>query len=292
MVTPDFRDCFVTVDGGLRLHYRDYAGAVGSTATGGTPVVCLPGLTRNCRDFDALAPYLAASTGRRILAPDLRGRGGSDHDAEWRNYRLDVYVRDLAAVLDAAGVARVIIIGTSLGGLVGMVFAGSFGERVAGLVLNDIGPELEVAGMLRIATTVGTAAAAKSWEAAAADVQAANESAFPDFTAADWLQFARRIYREEAPERIVRDFDPNVGRAVREPSGPVPDFWAIFAALRELPMMCLRGELSDLLGERTVERMTELHPGMQFASIPLRGHAPTLDEPSSRAAIDRFLAAL
>jgi pimeloyl-ACP methyl ester carboxylesterase len=288
-VTTDFLDRFVVVDGGLRLHYRDYAGAADMS---GTPVVCLPGLTRNCRDFDALAPYLAASTGRRILAPDLRGRGGSDHDPEWRNYRLDVYVRDLAALLDAAGVARVVIIGTSLGGLVGMFFASGFGERVAGLVLNDIGPELEVAGMLRIATTVGTAGPVTSWEAAAAEVQAANASAFPDFGAADWMRFARRIYREEAAGRIVRDFDPNVGRAVREPSGPVPDFWATFAALRELPMICLRGELSDLLGERTVQRMTELHPLMQFASIPRRGHAPTLDEPQSRAAIDRFLSSL
>lgn len=282
-----FTDRFVTVEDRLRLHWRDYPGRARST-----PVVCLPGLSRNCRDFDLLAPHIVELTGRRVLAPDLRGRGDSDHDPEWRNYRLDVYVRDLLVLLDAAQVERAIVIGTSLGGFVGMFLASGQRERVAGLVLNDIGPELEVAGMLRIGMAVGTAGPAANWEAAAADARASNLLAYPDFTDADWLQFARRVCREETPQRIARDFDPNVGRAVREAPGPVPDFWGAFATLDGLPLLCLRGELSDLLGMRTVERMREMQPQMHFVSIPRRGHAPTLDEPESRAAIDGFIAPL
>lgn len=279
-----FVDRYVSVEAGLRLHYRDYSGQADRT-----PVLCLPGLTRNSRDFERLAPHLADFLGRRVLTLDLRGRGMSDHDPEWRNYRLDVYVRDVLTVLDAAALSRVIVIGTSLGGFVGMFLASARRERVAGLVLNDIGPQLEMTGMLRIATSAGKARAVTSWQEAVDDARTANTQVYPDFTEAEWLQFARRIYREQSPGRIVRDVDPNVGRAVREAASPTPDFWAAFAALRGLPLLCLRGELSDLLSERTVERMLEMHPGMQTCVIPRRGHAPTLDEPASCAAIDGFV---
>lgn len=283
-MTAEFVDRYLEVSAGLRLHWRDYAGEADPT-----PVLCLPGLTRNCRDFERLAPHLSRFLGRRVIALDLRGRGLSDHDPEWRNYRLDVYVRDVLAVLDAVALPRVVVIGTSLGGFVGMFLASEHRERVTGLVLNDIGPELEMAGMLRIATSAGKARAATSWQEAADDARSANAQVFPDFTNADWLQFARRIYREQAFDCIVREVDPNVGRAVREASGPTPDFWAAFRSLLDLPLLCLRGELSDLLSARTVERMAEIHPGMQSCVIPRRGHAPTLDEPASCAAIDGFV---
>ena len=286
-MTTEFIDRFIPVDGGLRLHCRDYM--VDANAT---PVICLHGLTRNCRDFELLAPHIADRHRRRVLAVDMRGRGLSDHDSEWKNYRLDVYVRDVLALLDALAVPRVIVIGTSLGGLIGMFLASEHRTRVAALVLNDIGPELEMVGMVRIATNAGKAPAVSNWTDAAADAQAANALIYPDFSATDWMRFARRIYREEASGRVVRDVDPNVGRAVREPSGPVPDFWAAFTAPRDLPLLCLRGELSDLLAERTIERMQAQQPAMQVCRIPRCGHAPTLDEPESRAAIDAFLATL
>jgi pimeloyl-ACP methyl ester carboxylesterase len=202
-------------------------------------------------------------------------------------------VRDVLAVLDAAGLQRVIVIGTSLGGIVGMLLASLHRTRTAGLVLNDIGPALEVAGMLRIASSAGTARTVTTWTEAAADARAANAAVYPDFTDADWMTFARRVYREDSPGRIIRDVDPNVGRAVREPAGvptgAVPDFWGAFDALDGLPLLCLRGELSDLLSAATVARMAERHAGMKSIEIPRRGHAPTLDEPESRAAIDAFI---
>ncbi|NDB15811.1 MAG: alpha/beta fold hydrolase [Gammaproteobacteria bacterium] len=165
-VTAEFVDRYLEVSAGLRLHWRDYAGEADPT-----PVLCLPGLTRNCRDFERLAPHLSRFLGRRVIALDLRGRGLSDHDPEWRNYRLDVYVRDVLAVLDAVALPRVVVIGTSLGGFVGMFLASEHRERVTGLVLNDIGPELEMAGMLRIATSAGKARAATSWQEAADDAR-------------------------------------------------------------------------------------------------------------------------
>jgi pimeloyl-ACP methyl ester carboxylesterase len=120
--------------------------------------------------------------------------------------------------------------------------------------------------------------------------------AYPDFTDDDWRVFARRVYREETPGHIIRDVDPNVGRAVREsgsaPTGSVPEFWDAFDTLDRLPILCLRGELSDLLSAATVTRMMRHHAGMQSVEIPNRGHTPTLDEPESRAALDSFLKAL
>ena len=279
-------DCRVTTGDGIGLHCRDYPGPIGAAAR--PSVLCLPGLTRNCRDFELLALHLAAR--HRVLTPDLRGRGRSDHDPDWRRYRLDVYVADMSALLDALGVAQVVVVGTSLGGLIGMFLAAGHRARVAGLVLNDIGPELDPRGMLRIATGVGAARAVSTWAEAAADARAANEMALPGLDEAAWLRFARAVYREETPGRIVRDMDPMIGPALREPSASTPDFWAAFAALDGLPMLSIRGELTDLLSEETFARMLARHPDMQACRVPGRGHAPTLDEPESRAALDRFLA--
>lgn len=275
----------VALADGLGLHCRDYPGPA---AADRPPALCLPGLTRNCRDFEPLALHLAARF--RVLTPDLRGRGGSDRDPDWRRYRLDVYVDDMVALLDALAVPQVVVVGTSLGGLVGMSLAAEHRDRVAGLVLNDIGPELDPRGMLRIATGAGNTPPASTWERAAADARAANEMALPGLTDDDWLRFARAVYREEAPGRIVRDVDPLIGRALREPGGPAPDFWQAFDALAGLPLLSIRGESSDLLSAATVERMSERHRAMQTCLVPGRGHAPTLDEPVSRAALDAFLA--
>ena len=283
-----FTEHEVMASDGLRLYYRKYPGDPQRTA-----VLCLPGLTRNSRDFEELAPHISSGSHRVVVALDLRGRGRSASDPEWQNYRPEIYVRDVLSVLDSAGLQQVIVIGTSLGGIVGMLLASLYRTRISGLVLNDIGPVLDVAGMLRIASSAGTARAVSTWGEAAADARAANAQVYPDFADSVWMTFARRVYREDAPGRIIRDVDPNVGRAVREPggvpTGSVPDFWSAFDSLDGLPLLCLRGELSDLLSAATVTRMAERHAGMKSIEIPRRGHAPTLDEPESRAAIDAFI---
>ena len=287
----------VAMADGVTLFCRDYAapahldsGVHDSRPLAPVPVLCLPGLTRNSRDFEPLARHL--SSVRRVLTPDLRGRGRSDRDPDWRRYRLDVYVADMIALLDALQIEQVVVVGTSLGGLVGMFMAAGHRARVAGLVMNDIGPELDPRGMQRIASGMGKVRAVASWEEAADDARAANESALPDLDEAEWLRFAHAVYRQEASDRIVRDVDPLVGRALLEPSVPAPDFWAAFATLQGLPVLCLRGATSDVLSADTVGRMLRIVPGMLTETIEGRGHAPTLDEPSSREALDRFLGAV
>jgi pimeloyl-ACP methyl ester carboxylesterase len=287
----------VAMADGVTLFCRDYAapahldsGVHDSRPLAPVPVLCLPGLTRNSRDFEPLARHL--SSVRRVLTPDLRGRGRSDRDPDWRRYRLDVYVADMIALLDALQIEQVVVVGTSLGGLVGMFMAAGHRARVAGLVMNDIGPELDPRGMQRIASGMGKVRAVASWAEAAADARAANESALPDLDEAEWLRFAHAVYRQEASDRIVRDVDPLVGRALLEPSVPAPDFWAAFATLQGLPVLCLRGATSDVLSADTVGRMLRIVPGMLTETIEGRGHAPTLDEPSSREALDRFLGAV
>jgi pimeloyl-ACP methyl ester carboxylesterase len=273
---------------GLRLYARHYrCRSVDSAAVQCLPVVCIPGLTRNCRDFEALALHLSAT--RDVLTPDLRGRGRSDHDPDWRNYRLDVYVADVLAWLDRLELSRVVIIGTSLGGLVGMFLGAAHRPRLARLVMNDIGPQFSPVGMMRIASSVGTAAVVSSWEQAEADTRSGYAHVMSDFTSEQWRGFTRQIYHEEAPGRIVRDMDPLIGQALRDTSMPVPDFWGAFTALDGLPLLVLRGELSDLLDEATLERMRATLPNLHSVTIPRRGHTPTLDESESRRAIDEFL---
>jgi pimeloyl-ACP methyl ester carboxylesterase len=287
----------VAMADGVTLFCRDYAapahldsGVHDSRPLAPVPVLCLPGLTRNSRDFEPLARHL--SSVRRVLTPDLRGRGRSDRDPDWRRYRLDVYVADMIALLDALQIEQVVVVGTSLGGLVGMFMAAGHRARVAGLVMNDIGPELDPRGMQRIASGMGKVRAVASWEEAADDARAANESALPDLDEAEWLRFAHAVYRQETSDRIVRDVDPLVGRALLESSVSAPDFWTAFATLQGLPVLCLRGATSDVLSADTVHRMMRIVPGMQAETIEGRGHAPTLDEPSSREALDRFLGAV
>lgn len=270
---------------GLRTYCREYAGSMQEW-----PVVCLPGLTRNCRDFEDLATELART--RRVFTPDLRGRGRSDHDPEWRRYNLDSYVADVVALLDHFALARVVIIGTSLGGIVGMTLGARHPERLAGLVLNDIGPELDPAGVQRIGTSVGEPLSVADWDAAAERARIGYAAILPDYTPEAWRKFAQRIYREVAPGRIERDMDRNIARALAENREGPQDFWREFHALAALPILCLRGEWSDLLSAATLQAMQQAHPQLQTITIAARGHTPTLDEPASRAAISAFLATL
>jgi len=276
---------YVSADG-LRLYYRDYP----SPVTGRRPVLCLPGLTRNSRDFEALALRLQPQ--QRVLSPDLRGRGCSQYDPQWRNYHPGTYLGDISALLADAGTERVVIIGTSLGGILGMLVAATQPRLLAGLVLNDIGPEVDGEGRRRIAGYVGRNTAASSWAEAAARTRDVNGLAFPELDDAQWLAFARRTWIE-ADGEIRLDMDPMIGEAIRAaPTGTAPDLWPAFAALGRLPMLAIRGAASDLLSEATFERMQREKPDLRRLTVPGRGHAPMLDEPGCVEAIDAFLAAV
>jgi pimeloyl-ACP methyl ester carboxylesterase len=269
----------------LRLVSRVYR-----TASAAAPVVvCLHGLTRNGRDFEALAPHLAERY--RVIVPDVRGRGLSQRDPDPGNYRMPVYLRDLEVLLDGLGAAEVSVIGTSMGGLMAMAFAAARPGRVARIVLNDVGPELEPAGLDRIRAHAGRSPVAADWGDAIANLRKIFAAAWPDLSDEQWAAIARRSYRMNSAGVLEPDADPMIGEVLRRSAGSGRDLWSQWSALREIPVLVLRGELSDFLSAQTVARMQSEKPDLLTATIPRRGHTPLLDESECLGLIDGFLAA-
>ena len=271
---------------GLRLFYRDYPGNAARV-----PVLCLAGLTRNSRDFLSLAGRLSPT--RRVITPDQRGRGRSDFDPLWLRYNPAVYVDDMLALLNSLRIDRVIVIGTSLGGIIGMLLAAMRPQVLAGVVLNDVGPELASAGAARIRDYVGRLPPVRTWKEATAQMRSTHERALPGLSADEWLAFTRASYSEDAQGVPRMQLDPRVGDAVRMlPTNAAFAMWMAFAALRSIPTLLLRGAHSDVLSPATVAQMRREKPDLRYVEVPNRGHAPLLNEPESVAAIDDFLAQL
>lgn len=277
----------------FRISTRDGVSLEVGRAKGGakTPALCIPGLTRNRRDFAAFADWLAAS-GRDVYAISLRGRGGSDYDPNYLNYRPAIYCEDILTALDQLGLARAIFVGTSLGGIVTMLMGLAAPQRIAAAVINDVGPELAPEGIARIASYVGVGGgAAANLDEAAARIQAVNEVAFPGRDLDFWRDFARNTFRQTADGGWVLDYDPAIARALAE-GGPIGDLWPAFASLAEISTLLLRGAISDLLSPEIVGRMQAAHPSLAICEIAGVGHAPTLAEPEAKAAIEQFLKAV
>ncbi|TDK50582.1 alpha/beta fold hydrolase [Antarcticimicrobium luteum] len=270
---------FFTTCDGIRLHYTD-AGA-------GQPLLCLAGLTRNGLDFSFLAPHL---TDLRLITLDSRGRGASDFDPDFMNYNVLREAQDAIALLDHLGLDRVTVLGTSRGGLLAMALAASHPDRLAGVILNDIGPVVGAQGIARIMDYVGRKPRAKTLDAAAADLKVAMERDFPGVPLTVWRRQAKYQYRPTGDGLELR-YDPKLHKALLEQAatGAVPDMWMFFAALRGMPLGVLRGANSDILTHETLEEMRLRHPGMISAEVPDRGHVPFLDEPQSLALIRRLL---
>jgi pimeloyl-ACP methyl ester carboxylesterase len=281
----DHIDRWWTSADGLRLYARDYAGADGDARL---PVVCIHGLTRNSKDFEDIAPAIAA-TGRRVLVLDVRGRGRSDRDKQAANYQVGMYAADVLALLDALGIARAAFIGTSMGGLITMTLAMIAPARVAAGLLNDVGPELDPAGITRIAGYAGKPVSLETWDDAAAYAERTNGAAFPGRPRAFWNAFARRVLRDEGG-RPALDYDPAIASAVAP--GAMPDLWPLFAAFAAgRPIALVRGALSDLITAEIAARMQAAAPHLDVTEVAGVGHAPMLDEPEAADAINRFLAA-
>jgi pimeloyl-ACP methyl ester carboxylesterase len=287
MTAAPFREQrWISADG-LELYCRVYD----TSAPGGVTVLCLPGLTRNCRDFEALAPHLA--TRHRVLCPDLRGRGLSARDPQWKNYHPTIYLADLQLLMQALDLERVAIIGTSLGGLLAMMLAAAAPQRVAGIVLNDIGPQIDPQGIERIRSYTGMLPPVSTWEDAVKQLRAVYGNAWPGLADEMWATLVRRSYRADASGVPVLDCDPRVGDALRAaPPAPAEAFWPVFARLESIPMLVIRGALSDILGAATLERMQREKPDLERVIVGNRGHVPLLDEPEVLSAIDRFLGRL
>ncbi len=267
---------------GLRLHYRDYDGPHERP-----PILCIPGLTRNARDFEPVADRFAGEW--RILSLDLRGRGGSDYDPNSANYLPSTYAADVMKLLDQLGIADAVFLGTSLGGIVTMMIAGTDNERIAGALLNDIGPVIDPAGIARIGTYVGKEVRFASWAEAASALADRNHDMFPAWRAAEWDRFVRRICREENGS-IQFDYDMAIAGNFRlAEKSPQSHTWPNFRALEGRPVTILRGELSDLLAPDIANRMSREIADVELVTVPKVGHTPNLEEPESIAAIGRLL---
>lgn len=295
MTEPSYREQRWTAADGLELYCRIYdaPGRDGGPAVRPLTVMCLPGLTRNSRDFEALAPHLAARY--RVVCPDLRGRGFSARDPQWQNYHPGTYLTDLQRLWQVLDLERVAIIGTSLGGLLGMMLGAATPERVAGLVLNDIGPQIEPRGIERIRSYTGLLPPVATWAEAIEQYRSVNGQAWPGLPDEAWARLVRRSYRADASGRPVLDCDPRVGDALRAAAAGAAapaDLWPVFERLASVPMLVIHGALSDILGVGTLERMQREKPDLERVTVGNRGHVPLLDEPDALGAIDRFLARL
>jgi pimeloyl-ACP methyl ester carboxylesterase len=280
-----FADRFFIVRDGLRLHYRDYPGSDARP-----PLLCLHGLTRNARDFADFGER--HSPAFRVLALEFRGRGQSDYDPLPARYNPLTYAGDVVELLDELELEQAVFVGTSLGGLVTMTVAAMAPQRIAGAILNDVGPQLEQTGLERIGSYLGKQARFNSWEEAAAAIARNNGHIPASWSDADWLKAARRACREEQGE-IVFDYDPAIALPFQV-KGPTPrvDMWPLFKALAQKPLLVVRGAESDLLGAAALDKMKAAAPDASFVTVPGAGHAPTLGEPEARAAIDAFLSTL
>lgn len=269
---------------GLRLYSRVYP----AQRAGGVPVICLPGITRNSRDFTALAQHLSGH--RDVLTPDLRGRGRSAWDEDPSRYQPATYVQDIWALMDSRGIDRALIVGTSLGALVGMAMAAMKPHRIAGLVLNDAGPEIDPVGLRRIAAYAGKLPPVTSWTEAAEQAKRFYGLALPDLSDQEWLAYAHSGYRENAQGIPVPDMDPKISEAFKNVSTAPADMWPIFSHIAGVPMLVIRGATSDILSAATVARMAREKPDLQQVTVANRGHAPLLNEPDCLPAIDAFIA--
>ncbi|CAM3147249.1 Tropinesterase [Sphingomonas antarctica] len=268
---------------GLRLHYRLYG-----RASEKAPVLCLPGLTRNARDYAALAAHLAHD--RQVYAIDFRGRGGSDYAKDPATYMPMTYAADVEALLTDREIGTFIAIGTSLGGIVSLILGAARPERLAGLVLNDVGPVIDAAGLDRIRSYVGKSATWPTWVHAARDIGGTNAASYPQFELPDWIAMAKRVCRLKSSGRIVFDYDMAIAEPLRAPGGEAGvDLWPLFEAVRAVQTLYLRGALSDILSVATLDEMIR-RGGGAAVTVPGVGHAPTLDEPEARAAIDALIA--
>lgn len=278
------RDIHFTSADGLALYGRDYP-AQGDA----TPLLCLAGLTRNVRDFEPLAQWLGGQ--RRLITMDYRGRGRSAYAPDPSTYRPDVELADALRLLDELSVAEVSVIGTSRGGIIAMIMAAQYPQRLRGVLLNDVGPVIEKGSLLRIRSYLGKALSFVSWDEAAEALKR-NHPGFETLSAAEWLAYARRVYIEK-DGRITNDYDLRLAEAFptdeQIQQAESPDLWPLFDTLLTLPVTVLRAEHSDLLSDATVAQMKRRHPLLAAHTIKDRGHVPFLDEPDAQAAIRAWL---
>jgi pimeloyl-ACP methyl ester carboxylesterase len=275
-------DKYWTSRDGLKLHYRDYPGSADRP-----PLLMLHGLTRNSRDFENLAVQYAGDW--RVIVPDFRGRGQSEWDPKPANYEPRTYATDVLQLLDELGIEQAVFMGTSLGGIVTMIIATVAPQRISGVLLNDVGPELNMVGIDRIKSYVGKSIVFRDWDEAAAELRRRHGDVHPAYSDAEWQRYARRVACR-TDRGVEFDYDMKIAEPFEAGNtGAAPDGWLFYRALGGRPVLVLRGEYSDLLPDPAAERMASEIPDVEVVTVPGVGHAPDLGEPEAVAAIDRLL---
>ena len=267
----------------MRLYFRDY----GDPLAPGRPLLCLPGLTRNSRDFHDLALHHAPR--RRVVCLDTRGRGRSAYDLDWRHYRPEVYVGDILQLLAATNLHGAVVCGTSMGGLLAMGLSVAAPSALAGVILNDVGPVVDTTATQRIIATLAAMHEFPDLTSAIAHLK----SLLPNMgysSDAQWERFVRATYREEETGVWVPDWDPKIVEPLKAAPNQALDLWPYYRALGKFPVLAIRGGLSDVLTPETFAQMKQEKPDLRQVTLPAIGHAPSLDEPQSEQAIDDFLA--
>jgi pimeloyl-ACP methyl ester carboxylesterase len=285
----EVRDIFITSHDGLKLHVAAYGSRVASSA----PVVCLPGLARTGTDFDALATALAGDRRqpRYVVAMDYRGRGRSDYDRNPLNYNFVIELADVLSVLTALDIAPAVFVGTSRGGILTMLLACARPTAIAGVVLNDIGPVIEVQGLARIKSYVGNLPEPKSFADGAEILRRLFAAQFPKLTEDDWIAFSRRAFKQQ-DGRLLPTYDVRLAKTLEgiDLARPLQPLWTEFDALARMPVLVVRGANSDVLSSATVAAMRIRKPDLDAIEVPDQGHAPLLVEPETIGHIGAFIA--
>lgn len=286
-MSAQFRDVFCQSADGLKLHAK----VIGPENSPLLPVLCLPGLTRTTDDFDDIARAIATSPSapRKVISVDYRGRGLSDHDPDPAKYAVPVELGDVLAIAASLGISRAIFLGTSRGGLISMAMAAAKPDLLAGVILNDIGPALEMGGLMKIKGYIADPPQRQTWNEAARGLKDLFGTVFPSLTDDEWMAWARRAFREKAGGGLERTYDLKISHTLDglDPSNPLPQVWELFDAMASIPLMLIHGALSDLLSVQEVQNMVARRPDIDLVTVADQGHAPLLaDKPT----MDRIVA--
>ncbi len=289
MIEQNWHDINFTSYDGLNIYARCYEA---SQPSGATPVLCLPGLTRNSQDFHYLATYLSqqAENQRDVYCIDLRGRGRSDYDTNWKNYTTTTELRDILDLTTIEGIHKASVIGTSRGGLIMMIMASVRPTLIETAILNDIGPVIDTQGLLRIRSYAGSLPTVNTWEDACNVIRSINEKHFTHLTDEEWMTIARQSFLESDGHPIP-SYDTDLGKPLAEIdfTEPLPTAWPQFMALSKFPLMLLRGENSDLLSDETMNEMQQRAPKMHGITVKNQGHAPFFNSTEIHNTVYDFL---
>jgi pimeloyl-ACP methyl ester carboxylesterase len=286
-MSSSFRDVFCQSADGLKLHAK----VVGPDDSTALPVLCLPGLTRTADDFDDIASAIATDSKarRKVVAIDYRGRGLSDYDPDPAKYTVPLELGDVLTIAASLGISRAILLGTSRGGLISMALAAAQPQLLAGVVLNDIGPALEIGGLMKIKGYIANPPPRQTWDEAARGLKELFGTVFPSLTDAEWMAWARRAFREKAGGGLERTYDLKLAHTLDglDPANPLPQVWELFDKLASVPLMLIHGGLSDLLSPQGVRDMVARRSDIDLVEVADQGHAPLL---ADRPTIERIVA--